>query len=343
MNLWMRWVDFRALRDLLLLVDSAPDGLRARDIERLATEQRVLVRRDGRPYARSTHYHHRRTLERLGLLEKRGGAIALNERNPETGALTARPGLHEPLSALEKEAFGNAILRNRDCHDVFFTSFIESPDPAPDVTTFVRCGEPVEMSIRRSTTAVDDEHPRDQGYGGGKKSRHVAIRRTGEREWRILQGAKAVQAVHFGLRSWCADQLGFVDVTCAADGTYTLYPKHIVPQLTAQELAAAMFDAIDFDGDWAMVRIPDCALETGIRQRVSVEQAKDVLAEWLTEHPDLVAGVATRVGFITSGLPDRQHALALRGYLRSRNGAYLSHLRIHRTLREHVQSEGRRP
>ena len=336
----MRWVDFRALRDLLLLVGLAPGGLRARDIARLATEERILLRRDGQPYARSTHYHHRRTLERLGLLERRGRILTLDKRSPEASVLTARTDFHEPLSALEKEAFGNAVLRNEDCHEVFFRSFVESPGPVPDVATFVRCAAPVEISTRRGSTAVCDEHPRDRGYGRrGTESQHVAIRRAGESEWRVLEGAKAVQAVHFGLRSWCSDQLGFVDVTCAADGTYTLYPKHIVPQLTTQQLAAAMLDAIDFDGDWATVRIPDYALETGIRQRVSVEQAKDVLAEWLKEHPDLVAGVATRIGFITSGLPDRQHALALRSYLRSSSGAYLSHLRIHRTLREHVQSE----
>jgi len=153
-----------------------------------------------------------------------------------------------------------------------------------------------------------------------------------------LEGANAVQAVHFGLRAWCVDQLGFLDATCAADGTYTLYPKHIVPQVTDQELAAEMLEAIDFDGEWATIRIPDYALATGIRRYVSVDHAKGVLMDWLTDHPDLVAGIPTRVGFITDGLTDRQHALALKGYLRSHSGAYLSHIRIHRMLRERVQN-----
>ena len=71
-----------------------------------------------------------------------------------------------------------------------------------------------------------------------------------------------------------------------------------------------------------------------------MEQAKQVLKGWLTEHPDLVDGIATRVGFITQGLADSQHELTLKSYLRSDGGAYLSHLKIHRDLREHVRTGG---
>lgn len=332
MNLWMRWVDFRALRDLLLIVGSYPRGLRANELEKLATDEQVLLRRDGQPYAKSTHYHHRRTLERLGLLEKQNRQYTLNPQNPTIHALTTRTELRRKLLPYEKEAFANAILRNEDCHEVFFGHFLKGYKLAGRVTTFVEQAHPVEIVIR---TGVGENM--DHSHGNGRIKR-VAIRPAGTIHWSFLEGANAEQAIHFGLRSWCVDQLGFLDVTYSPDGTYTTFPKYIIPKLTDRELETKMFIALDFAGDWATIRVPDCTLSTGIKQRVSVDQVKGVLMHWVTAHPDLVAGVPTRLEFITAGLSDSQHALALKSYLHSRSGAYLSHLRIHRTLCEHIQN-----
>ena len=343
MNLWMRWLDFQALRDLLLLVAAHPCGLRANELEKLATDERVLLRRDGQPYARSIHYHHRRTLERLGLLEKQDRRFTLNHQSPEISALTARKMMCEELHASEKEAFANAVIRNKDCHEVFFRNFLPGGETACDVTTFVVRAVPVEIVIQSGLEGAASRHSGQQRHAGPSRSKRVAIRPVGTTHWRGQDGPAAVQAIHFGLRSWCVDQLGFLDIACGADGTYTAYPKHIVRHRTDWELAQDMFAALEFTDDWVTIRVPDMTLETGIKQRVSVNQAKGVLMDWLTDHPDLVAGVPTRVGFITSGLPDSQHALALKGYLRSESGAYLSHLRIHRMLREHVQNGVLRP
>lgn len=338
MNLWMRWVNFRALRDLLLLVGDHPDGLRANELERLATDECVLRRRDGRPHARSTHYHHRRTLEKLGLLGKQGHNLVLNSRSPEIGVLTERARLRQRLQPSEKEAFANAILRDKDCHDSFFENFLLTPEPAGDVSTFVEQAHPIEMRVL-------SEHEQEARLGLNlvhhdlrSGSRRVAIRTATGTDWHVLEGANAVQAIHFGLRSWCVDQLGFLDFVYRADGTFTMFPRHIVAQVTDRVLAAEMFSDLEFIDGWATIRIPDCALAVGVSHRVSVEQAKGVLADWLKSHPDLVAGLPTRLEFITAGLPDRQHALALKSYLRSDSGAYVSHVRIHEMLRQHVQN-----
>ena len=339
MNLWMRWLDFRALRDLLLLVAAQPGGLRANELEKLATEERVLLRRDGRPYARSIHYHHRRTLERLGLLEKQDRRFTLNHQSPEISTLTAQTMMRKELQPSEKEAFANAVIRNEDCCEVFLRNFLPAEKTVCDVTTFVERAVPVEIIIHSSF----GQQARQQQNAGPFHSKCVAIRPVGTTHWRVQEGAAAIQAIHFGLRSWCVDQLDFLDIACGASGTYTLYPKYIVERHTDRELAAEMFAGLEFTDDWATVRVPDFALATGIEQRVSVSQDKGVLMDWLTGHPDLVAGVPTRVGFITAGLPESQQALALRSYLRSESGAYLSHLRIHKMLREHVPNGVLRP
>lgn len=338
MNLWMRWLDFRALRDLLLLVAAHPDGLRANELEKLATEERVLLRGDGRPYAPSMHYHHRRTLERLGLLYKQDRRFKLNHQAPEARALTSQTTMLEELQPSEKEAFANAVIRNKDCCEVFLGNFLPAGETACDVATFVERAVPAELAIQSGLQGPAGLHSGRQHDAGPSRSKRVAIRPTGTTHWKIQDGATAVQAIHFGLRSWCVDQLGFLDMACGASGTYTIYPKHIVRRRTARELAAEMFADLEFADDWATIRVPDIALATGIKQHVSLNQAKGVLKDWLTDHPDLVAGVPTRVGFITAGLPESQQALALKSYLRSESGAYLSHLRIHRMLREHVEN-----
>lgn len=339
----MRWLDFRALRDLLLLLGEHPQGLGASELEKLATDEGVLLRRDGRPYARSIHYHHRRTLERLGLIEKQGARFALSHSNPETRALTARTRIGERLQPAEKEAFANSALRNRDCHHVFFAHFLPAREPVFDVTTFVERGHAVEV-------AVQSHVAQEAGAGGGEgrhrgrnRSKRVAIRAAEADEWTAFDGAEAVQAIHFGLRSWCADQLGFLDVAYKPDGTYTTYPKHIAALLSDHDLAVRMFAGLQFTDDWATVRIPEYALAVGIEHRVSIEQTKGVLRGWLTAHPGLVSGVPTRVGFITAGLPESQHDLALKRYLKSSSGAYLSHIHIHRSLCWHVQNRVMQP
>ena len=339
----MRWLDFRALRDLLLLLGEHPQGLGASELEKLATDEGVLLRRDGRPYARSIHYHHRRTLERLGLIEKQRARFALSHRNPETRALGAQTRLGERLQPAEKEAFANSVLRNRDCHHVFFTHFLPAQEPVSDVATFVERGHAVEIAVQSHVAHQAEAGGSEGRHGGRNRSKRVVIRSVEADDWTAFDGAEAVQAIHFGLRSWCVDQLGFLDVAYSPDGTYATYPMHIAALLSDQDLAVRMFADLQFADDWATVRIPDFALAAGIEHRVSIEQAKGVLRGWLTAHPDLVSGVPTRVGFIMAGLPESQHDLALKRYLKSSSGAYLSHIRIHRDLRRHVQNRVMQP
>jgi len=341
----MRWLDFRALRDLLLLIGERPQGLGASELEKLATEEGVLLRHDGRPCARSIHYHYRRTLERLGLIEKLGTRFVLSRQNSETEALSAQTRLGECLQPAEKEAFANSVLRNQDCHKVFFAHFLPAQEPVSDVATFIERGHAVEVVVESQVgmgAAAGGSRARN---GGRNRSKRVVIQAAdaGPGDRTVFGGAEAVQAIHFGLRRWCVNELGFLDVAYRADGTYVIYPKHMTAPLTDQDLAVRMLEDLDFADDWATLRIPDFALAAGIEHRVSIEQAKGVLSEWLTAHPDLVAGVPTRVDFITAGLYERQHGLALKRYLKSSSGAYLSHVRIHRDLRRHVQNRVMQP
>ena len=337
MNLWMRWVSFQALREILLLVKACPAKLRAADLARIATEDRVLLSQDGKALGASSHYHHRRTLERLGFLVKRHGRYLLNEEMPEARGLTERETFGRSLNEAEKVAFANVILRNQDCHHAFFTSFLQPDQPVRDVYDFVARGRPIEMSVasggrgsRRRTDSVANSHAKDAQITIQSSWTPVPFVRTGE---------NALQAIHFGLRSWCIDQLDFLDSLYRVDKEYTIYPKYIIPRIPTQQLELKMFDALSFDHGWTTVRVGDFALEVGIRQRIAVEQAGSVLQSWLDRHRDVVAGIATRERLIAGGLASAQRDLVLKGFLQDQNGAYISHLQIHESLRRKFEEE----
>ena len=339
MNLWMRWVNFQALREILLLIEATPAMLRAADLIRLATEERILVDRNGRPLGPSSHYHHRRTLERLGLVVKRDGRYSPNNELPETNALTRDTAFGRELYVGEKEAFSNVILRNHDCRDVFFKYFVQSEAIIEDVNDFIALAQPIEMNVVQRRADSRQRSPRKvlRTSDTIEDLRQVAMRTRDNLDWCALSGTNAVQAIHFGLKSWCVDQLGFLDIMYRADGIYTIYPKRLDQLLPTHELASRMLDLLGLEGEWTTVRVGDFALAVGIKQRVSVEQAKSILASWMNNYPDVVAEIPTSERFIAGGLSKGQRGMVLKNFLLGRGGAYVSHLRIHHSLIQRIQ------
>ena len=341
MNFWMRWVNFRSLRDILLLVKANPGELRAKDLAQLSTDEGVLLGKDGQPLGPTTHYHHRKTLERLGLLLKYDGRYRLNNELPETNALTTHIVFGKELDAEEKEAFANAVLRNDDCCTVFFNEMLRSPGRVKDVGEFVAQAQPIELRVvqgrsrsrgaGRKTTKGELERGDQEGY--------VAIRSVESTDWSTLFGTNAIQAIHFGLRAWAVEQLNFLDEVFHVGGVYTIFPRHVSPHLSLDELNVVMVESLGFDGEWSTVRVGDFALTCGIKLQASIGQTKGVLSSWMERHPDLVAPIPTNERFITGGSTASRREAILKGFLRGPRGAYVSHLRIHRDLQSRIRKE----
>ena len=343
MNLWMRWVNFQALREILLLVEANSAKLRAADLVRLTTEERILIGRNGQTLGPSSHYHHRRTLERLGLVVKRDGRYALNEQLAETRALTAQTAFGKKLDDCEKEAFSNVVLRNEDCRNVFFQKFIKHETLIEDVKEFTARAQPIEMSVGQRQVSPHHSSREVTLHNSGvrEQEKQVAIRPVGTQEWSVLSGINAIQAIHFGLRAWCVDQLSFLDGIYRTGAVYTIYPRQIMQLLPTRELAFRMVDSLSFENEWTTVRVGDFALKMGIEHQVAIEQTKSVLQTWTKNYPDVVAGIPTNERFITGGLANGQRRIVLKGFLLERGGAYVSHLRIHQSLQHRVKREVR--
>lgn len=344
-NLWMRWVNFRALRDILLFVTANPGRLRAADLVRLTSEEKVMTGRNGQPLGASSHYHHRRTLERLGLLIKLGSRYALNDDVPEAKVLTKKSSLGETLANIEKEAFANVILRNEDCRNVFFRHFLRSGVRITDVHDFVDRAKPIEMSVchDRKNSYGSDLYTTREGQDCISSQKHVAVKALAAHEWSILSGTNAVQAIHFGLRAWSVDQLGFLDCSYRTGGFYDIYPKSIADHLANDELELRMVDSLSFEGEWTTIRVGDFMLLMGAEQKVSIAKTREVLLKWMNQYPDLVTGIPTNERFITGGLASGQRGLVLKSFIMEAGGAYVSHLRIHHHLNHRVRRKLEQP
>ena len=341
MNFWMRWVNFRSLRDILLLVKANPAKLRAKDLSRLATDEGILLGKDGQPLGPTTHYHHRRTLERLGLLLKHEGRYRLNNELRETSALTAHVAYGKELDSEEMEAFSNVVLRNEDCLTLFFQRMLRSTETVEDVGEFMAHAQPIELRVVQENISSRDRGRQipNETFGGRSQEGYVAIRGAESSDWTMFYGTNAIQAIHFGLRAWCVDQLNFLDEVFHAGGIYTIFPRHVTSRLSPDELSIAMVESLCFEGEWTTVRVGNFALDCGIKLRVSIGQTKGVLTSWMEKHSDLVAAISTNERFITGGLSVGQRGALLKGFLQRPGGAYVSHLRIHRDLRSRLRME----
>lgn len=315
----MRWVDFARLRGMLLVAAAYPEGLTASDLIRVTNEERIMVGADGRPLSRTTHYHHRIALRRLGLLVHENRRYRLNENAKGVNTLTKRPVRRLPLNDAERVAFANAIVRNNDCQCAFFSHFLDPTDAVRDVDDFVDRARPITLDVLPRSTSQERRVVIETAEGGGQL---------------VLDGENAVQAIYYGLRSWGVRQLGFLDEVYRVGIGHTIYPVHITARLSAHELQARMLDALDFVGDWSTVSIGAFAIEAGRRWHVPVRQVTDILLTWLRDYPNVVAGMATKEQFIVGPVHDSLQSMVLKGFLRGPDGSNVSHLRIHRGLVE---------
>ena len=90
-QLWMRAVSFAGLHRILKAVGDTPGGLRAKEINDLVLEQKVVLT-PANPHPKpTTLYHYRTTLLRLNAVIRKDWKLIANTANPDVGALLREP------------------------------------------------------------------------------------------------------------------------------------------------------------------------------------------------------------------------------------------------------------
>ena len=185
---WMRWVDFAKLRDLLALITEYPHRFTPMALDRAAIADGTFILPSGEPFGPSSRYHHRRALEKLGLVVRHDGRLISNLKAGECGPMLTNLKTKK-LSDDQRFVFGNRVVRNADCYETFWKTFMPSKRPS-SLQEFNSSGVPIVLKWTKSGRRPQYEY-------------RLFLRSQEDIDYtEVHQGYKAIQAIHFGMRAW---------------------------------------------------------------------------------------------------------------------------------------------
>ena len=322
---WMRWLDFGRLAGLLAIVASSSGTLTPSELERIAIEKRVFIASSGKPLGKSNRYQYRRALERFDLVRQVRGRYFFNLTEEESDTIWVWEN-HGDLDDQQRRFFADRAVRNTDCFDVFWSAFV-SEKRLGSIDEFISTGQPVRLLL---------DEPMEKPPGAKKRyPTGVRMYRADQPDCPIIhEGYNAVQAIHFGMRSWGIEQLQFLDELYQVGRGHHIFPVGInyCPDPALMDRAA--YAALQFEGDWAVQRVSDILLAVASQLKVPILVVKNRLQHWLRAYSGDVAPirVSERMIFAGSGRSERIRQLIYSGFLTPPGGGLVSHLRVHKTI-----------
>lgn len=316
---WMRAASFTTLRSLIILISQYPEGLRATELEALVQHVPNLKTRRGQNLSRTTLYHYRNILLHLGILVRKKRRYLVNRSRPVVAdLLSVLSNESTVLSCHERIAFSRILIGNDDCRYYFFDLFMPDHD-SYKLNDFISMGHRV--AWRRCNTS------------SGCRVQLYNIDRQGVERW--LGSQDELQAILYGIRYWARDELGFIDELYLEDMGGVMYPVQLSGSAPDPNILAALIDDIDRNEEWTLLSVRRLAYSWGPRYKVPLERLFSTLLYVHGNFPEYVVLIPTSESFAT--LTARSPAaskMQLRSYLRDPKGRYISHIRVHRKLRE---------
>ncbi len=321
MALWMRGsVSFVALRELIGYIAQHPEGVPPKEIEIWAREQARLRTQSGKLVSKTTVYHYRNTLRHLGVLVVANGHYQIAKERPLVFRLleTIRPGTSD-LSLQEREVFAQFVVQNADCRAYFFDLFMPEDVTDYDLGAFLEKGQPVVW--RR--VEIEDKRV-EEIYNAEQNKKRRWIRSEDER-----------QAILYGVRYWARNELGFMEEIFLEGTGGVMFPIYLHGPVPDPGVLSALRGAVSAQEEWTLFSLRKLAATWGPKYRVSLERLYGTL-EWVYRRfPQYIVLIPTAESFaaITATSPQAE-IYHLRGYFRDEKGRYISHMRVHRKLKE---------
>ena len=315
----MRWLDFGRLPPLFGLVASNPGVLTSSGLDDRAIGEGIFVFPSGKPMGRSNRYHHRRALERFGLIVKRDSCYLPNVGPNELDILTERND-RSTLTDGQRVLLGDRVIQHDDCYDVFWNSFVAGVRPR-SVAEFVGAAQPILLRV---------EEPADRPDRYTSSIVLHSIARDGAAV--LHEGYTAIQAIHFGMRRWGIEQLRFLDELYQVGQGHHIFPIDENSAICPETIDRHLYDAIPFAGNWAVPRVADLMLSVAVELKIPISRVRDRLQDWLTLHRGFVGPVRVSERMILYGRSKRVRELALSGFLTAPGGGLVSHIKIHRDI-----------
>ena len=327
---WMRWLDFSRLAGLFAIVASAPGTLTTSELDRVAIRQGAFVSSSGRPLGKSSRYHHRRVLERLGFVKKMRGRFFPCLAEAESEVMIKVDG-HKGLNLEQRRLFSERVLLNTDCYDIFWSAFVPSKRPH-SIREFIQAAHPIRLQLEED---LGNSPPARRRYPTA-----VILYRASHPDLPISHvGYNAVQAIHFGMRRWGVEQLRFLDELYQVGRGHHIFPIGMNCHYDLGMLDRILYEELRFEGDWAMPRVSDLLLSVATRLKVPIKLVRDRLQIWLKVHSGDVAPVFVSDRMILFGRSRRIQQLVLSGFLSPPDGGGLvSHLKVHRGIMDRLES-----
>lgn len=312
--LWMRYVSFPRLVDLLRVVAENNGLLGAVALERLAIENQVLISNIGAALSHSTGYHYRKILEHLGLVTLIGGKYFVTKPlGCSLLSVSAEPG---QLTEAQREALACIIASDADCQEFFF-DYLTSAD-SHGLVALRSSKESASLVIQtasRSRTKASSTTP-------------VLIQSSNGRQ-RCLASADEVNAVYWGVRRWSLD-LGIADEIVDGSGTFRIiYPCNpAVEYRTFLDTVLAM-SREQLQGDWATLHIPSLLRRLALTTHCSIKRASTMTIEMAKRNPRNVVFVKTSrpIVELRTSSPFQDHAIQYL-YLHDSSGTLISHIKV---------------
>jgi len=339
-TLWMRYVDFNNIKDMLHLVDKNNGKLRAGTLEKLAIDQRILIKKEnGTPLAHSPRYHYRKVMEGLDLVEveQKFYYVSKDKKVREFIEMTS---FKKPLSADTKEILRIIIVRSADCRKYFFDVFME--ENTYTLEDLRKEGEYiiVETKSMREPPAEKKIEQKKNNENNRKKKKvgSVILKNPLSGKAIEIKTQDEIHAIYWGVRLW-ALELGITDeiLMSFAEGRI-IYPVN--PNFLDKILINHLLNKINTDNsdsEWVVLHIPTFVKEVALSKRFSVNKIKEFLLGLKTKYPLSTMFIPSSTMFIDIKTPfERQDSAIRASYLYEEGKGYISHLRINKSIKREV-------
>ena len=315
-TLWMRYVNFEKIKDILHLVNKNNGKLRAGELERLAIEQQIFVKEDGKPFSHSARYHYRKVMENLDLLTLQGRAYFVSQ-NTMAQVLLKKTEFKKLMSPEVQEIIRKIIIENKDCRRYFFDIFMGN-----------------------SSYGIEDLRKRGKWIIVETKGKEGIVLNNPHTHQRFfLNDSDKIHAIFWGIRLWALD-LGITDEIFISykEGRF-IYPINTFKSSeTIINLIIEKVKKDNKDSEWVMLHIPSFIKEVVLSMRLPIEEVKKVLWKLRITNPSIIMLIPSSTSFIDIRTPfTKQDSVLLKPYIIDNQGRYISHIKIHKDIVDILQ------
>jgi len=340
-TLWMRYVDFNNVKDILHLVYENNGKLRAGTLEQLAIEKGILVKKeDGKPLTHSPRYHYRKVMEGLGLVEVKEKFYYLSQ-DERVLKFTELTSFKKSLSQEAKEILREIIVENNDCKKYFFDVFmIEDTYTLEDLR---KEGEYIIVetkSMREPPTEKKMEQKKNNENIRKKKKVGAVILKNPSGKAIELKTQDEIHAIYWGVRLWALKLEITNEILMSFAEGRIIYPVN--PNFSDKILINHLLNKIkadNSDSEWVILHIPTFIKEVALSTRFLVNKIKNFLEDLKIKYPLSTMLIPSSTMFIDIKTPfERQDSAIYNSYLYKPEIGYISHLRIAKGILKEVKT-----